>query len=317
MNRRRFLAGGGALLVAASAHSARADIAQTANARVIVDNDFAGDPDGLVALAHQLASPAAKTVLVTSSALDEGLAQAGGLAPGATAALGRDLAQDLMTTMKQAGSCPTISGSETFGLDGARENAAAKAIVAEAMKADDLPLYLACGGPLTNIAHALILEPLIAKSVTLVWIGGSGEPEGGYEYNLSTDLAAAKHVFEDSQVPIRQTPQDVYKQLQESIAEINRDILPLSATTRWLYERYKHLPPFVKLGGSVGFGDSALVYLTSLAPDAAVSHQALARVINADFSYGPIVSGRRITMIDQIDPRLIVADFRALMARNA
>jgi hypothetical protein len=28
--------------------------------RVIVDNDFAGDPDGLIALPHQLRSPAAR-----------------------------------------------------------------------------------------------------------------------------------------------------------------------------------------------------------------------------------------------------------------
>ena len=32
-------------------------IPQKPGARVIVDNDFAGDPDGLIALAHQLLAP--------------------------------------------------------------------------------------------------------------------------------------------------------------------------------------------------------------------------------------------------------------------
>ena len=36
----------------------RPGIVQRPLARVIVDNDFAGDPDGLVALAHQLLAPA-------------------------------------------------------------------------------------------------------------------------------------------------------------------------------------------------------------------------------------------------------------------
>ena len=40
-------------------------ISQKASARVIIDNDFAGDPDGLVALAHQLPTPRTRSVLVT------------------------------------------------------------------------------------------------------------------------------------------------------------------------------------------------------------------------------------------------------------
>ena len=35
--------------------------------RVVVDNDWAGDPDGLVALAHHLLSPANRVVAVTGS----------------------------------------------------------------------------------------------------------------------------------------------------------------------------------------------------------------------------------------------------------
>jgi len=38
-------------------------IRQSPKARIIIDNDFAGDPDGLIALAHQLATQAARPVL--------------------------------------------------------------------------------------------------------------------------------------------------------------------------------------------------------------------------------------------------------------
>jgi purine nucleosidase len=38
--------------------------------RVIVDNDYQGDPDGLVGLAHHLLSPANRVTAVTSSFLD-------------------------------------------------------------------------------------------------------------------------------------------------------------------------------------------------------------------------------------------------------
>ena len=38
-------------------------------ARVIVDNDFAGDPDGLLALAHHFLSDAAPVVGVTCSSI--------------------------------------------------------------------------------------------------------------------------------------------------------------------------------------------------------------------------------------------------------
>ena len=44
-------------------------IPQKPSRRVIIDNDFAGDPDGLVAAAHQLLQARTTTVLLTCSAL--------------------------------------------------------------------------------------------------------------------------------------------------------------------------------------------------------------------------------------------------------
>lgn len=70
-------------------------------ARVIVDNVFAGDPDGLVALAYQLAAPTTRTVLLTSSAVDARLAaMVGKLSPDRTAVAGAAMATELV---KRAG----------------------------------------------------------------------------------------------------------------------------------------------------------------------------------------------------------------------
>ncbi|WP_211223711.1 nucleoside hydrolase [Massilia niastensis] len=145
-------------------------IPQRPAARVIVDNDFAGDPDALVALAHQLLAPRTKTMLITSSALDPKLA--GDAPAGRTAAAGRDIAIELLRRAEFQSAPPVVTGSETFG-DGAEQvSPAARAIVAEAMRDDPLPLYITCGGALTNIAAALRLQPGIARRMTLIWIGG-------------------------------------------------------------------------------------------------------------------------------------------------
>src|SRR3954467_2848082 len=59
--------------------------------RVVLDNDWAGDPDGLVALAHHLLSPANRVVAVTGPQNSPGVGP-----PAGTAAAGARLAQQLV-----------------------------------------------------------------------------------------------------------------------------------------------------------------------------------------------------------------------------
>lgn len=65
----------------------------------------------------------------------------------------------------------------------------AQAIIDEAMRTDTkLPLFVAIGGGLTEVASALMLEPRIADRFTLVWIGGDAYPAGGTgETNFDID----------------------------------------------------------------------------------------------------------------------------------
>lgn len=315
-DRRSFLIGSSLLLAGPKAQAALQSIRQAPKARVIADNDFAGDPDGLIALAHQLRAKAARTVLVTSSALDPKLAGMGGLTAGSTALAGQKAALELMKQLGSSAPCPVMVGSETFGSTDKVPSAAARAIVAEAMRDDPLPLFFTCGGPLTNLAHALRLEPAIADRMTLVWIGGSAYPEGGSEYNLVTDIDAARHVFEHSKIPIWQIPDTAYRQLQLSVAEMTADFPNISAVTRWLYGRYADLPPFVTLGGAITLGDSPLVLLTSVSAESSQSSIVLAQHFLDDGRYGGEIVGRRIRVFEQLDSRLALGDFLAVM-RNS
>lgn len=298
----------------AAAASYRA-IPQRPSARVIVDNDFAGDPDGLVALAHQLLTPKTRTVLVTSSALDPKLL--GSAFPQGSAVAGRDAALELIA---RAGISPAplvIAGSEALGSSPAEPSAAARAIVAEAMRDDPLPLFFTCGGPLTNLAAALRMEPAIARRMTVIWIGGGAYPKGGWEYNLATDLPAARSVIEQSRVPLWQVPQPAYRQMQASVAELADQLRPISPFAAWLYDKFTSPPAFVDLGGSWPMGDSPTVMITAITSESSTFADRAARRIKADGSYGAAIPGRTMRVYETLDARLTFADFLALMRLHA
>lgn len=224
MKRRIFLSGITAIPASAALGQAVGTIPQRASLRVIVDEDFSGDPDGLVALTHQL------------------------------------------LTARGAG------GAGAFAAGNDQSHAAARAIVAEALRDDPLP------------------PSGIAARMRVVWIGGT--KAGSAEYNQSNELAAARYVLTESAVPVWQIPEEEYKRFQVSVAELTsgfRDIWPVS---RWLYSQYLQLPPFVQLGGSLGFGDSAMVFLTAF--DAGFTPFTLrpARRILDDGRHGAEVKGR-------------------------
>jgi hypothetical protein len=295
------------------AHEARR-IPQKASRRVIIDNDFAGDPDGLVAAAHQLLQAKTQTVLITASALLPKL-KVPGVDMAASATQGQALAQDMLRRMALPASPPVAAGSNRLGT--LEPSAAAEAIVHEAMREHPLPLFFTCGGPLTNLAAALRIEPAIAQRMTVVWIGGGAYPEGGWEYNLATDLLAAREVIEGSRVPLWQVPQDAYRQVQMSMAELQADLRPISPFTRWLYSRFTQPPDFVDLGGTWPQGDNPLVLLTALSTESSRWRERPARRLRDDGSYGEELTERRVRVFEQLDVRLIVADLLAQLKLHA
>jgi hypothetical protein len=287
-------------------------IPQRPSVRVIADNDYAGDPDALVALAHQVLSPKARTVLVTGSALDRKFPSQ--VPADQTARIGTGIAAELIERLGLP-AIPTVAGSEALGDLGT--SPAAQAIVAEAMREDKLPLVFTCGGPLTNLAAALELEPRIAGRLKAFWIGGGDYPEGGWEYNLMADLPAARRVLGDPSLELTQIPQSTYRQMQMSIADMQARLRPISPFTQWLYDRFTSPPDFVDVGGAWPMGDTPTVVLGTLTQESSAFETVTARTIKDDGSYGTEIPGRRLRVCTRIDARLAFDDFLALLILNA
>ena len=182
--------------------------------RVITDNDYAGDPDGLFQLAHLLLSPSVDVRAVIGSHL-----QPGEEPPSVpTATRSRSAADEVVRLLGLEGRIRTFDGSNSpiANRNTPAPSPAAEAIVAEAMSDSALPLYVTLGGGLTQLASAYLLEPRIADRLTAIWIGGTEYPgialpppmaegKAQTEYNTTIDIAAAQVVF-DSPIPLWQVP---------------------------------------------------------------------------------------------------------------
>jgi hypothetical protein len=236
----------------------RPGIRVSARCRVIVDNDFSGDPDGLVGLAHHLLSPANRVVAVTSSFVNPELP-----VPQPRAADGAESAQELVDLTGSDPRASVHAGSEQpFGDHS--ESEAAEAIIEEARRDNDLPLYVACGGPLTNVAQALRQAPDIASRFHLVWIGGALDPAAS-EYNREADPTAAEFVLAQRDLEVSQFPLEAYRQCAYSVAELEHDVGGAGALGEWLWTRFTgpH-PDWVQIGGIWPLGDSPPVLVTAL-----------------------------------------------------
>ncbi|MFO1400856.1 MAG: nucleoside hydrolase, partial [Steroidobacteraceae bacterium] len=239
---------------------------------------------------------------------------------GATAAAGRALAEAVVAQVRPARRPLIAGGAERALADVAapQDSAAARAIVAEALREDPLPLYCTCGGPLTNVASALLLEPRIAERMTVVWIGGAGYPQGGWEYNLASDVRAAQVVFNHCNVPLWQVPQPAYRSCQLAIAEMETDFAAAGATGRWLLRQFQGMrPDWLKLGGTWPMGDSPLVLATALSSESSELAERPAPLIADDMRYGEAAGARTIRVYGRIDFRLLLGDFLARLRLHA
>jgi hypothetical protein len=271
-----------------------AQLAVAQRCRVIVDNDWSGDPDGLVALAHHLLSPANRVVAVTSSFLHPMFGS-----PVSRASDGAALARELVALVGLAAP-PVSAGSDgPFTPDGAT-SAAADAIVAEARRDDPLPLYLVCAGPLTNIAAALHSAPDIAPRLTLVWVGGALAPAEP-EYNRDTDAEAAAFVLGSPHLEAVLFPVETYRRCTVSVAELEHDLGGSGVVGQWLWERFTSLPlpDFLPVPTTWALGDSPPLLVTALGEESSTFSTAA--------GHGP--GARRICT--QADVRLLAGDLLA------
>jgi purine nucleosidase len=300
--------------------------------RVISDNDYSGDPDGLVQLAqHALSSSVDLRVVIGSHLTSAGELVASDRSADEAAAAAR-------TVLGLAGrpGVPVVAGSNTGLVDRATPiaSAATEAIVAEAMRDDSRPLYVCLGAGLTELASACLIEPRIASRLTAVWIGGAEYPgtvpappgAGPAEYNTTIDPLAAQVVVNDLDVPLWQVPRDAYRQCAASMAELELAMGRAGDLGAHLYGELRRVTDLVRdfgidLGETYVLGDSPLVLLTALQSgfevDASSSDSVVrpAPVLAGDGSYtGETLPARPVRVFTRIDTRLMLADLYAKLA---
>jgi purine nucleosidase len=297
--------------------------------RVIIDNDFGGDPDGLFQLVHHILSPSVEIKGIIGSQHYKG----GFYGSPGTATYACTQVNELLSIMQLTGKLPVYEGGAS-GLTDIKTpivSDGAKAIVQEAMREDTkMPLYVVCGAGLTNIASAYLMEPQIANKIILVWIGGAEyqglaipPPKGkNLEYNLGIDIKACQVIFNVSDISIWQVPRDAYRQALYSYSELVYKIKSNGITGKFLVEKLEDLMKRSKrsLGEAYVLGDSPLVLLTALQTsweiDPASSKYVikLAPRINDSGLYEETSDGRKIRVYTNLDTRLMLDDLIAKLA---
>lgn len=295
-------------------------------ARVMFVNDLSGDVDGLFAAIHALLS--------TSIDL-RGLIGTGTGSRSETAEASAVLAQEMLSLTGRNGKVPVHAGAPAK-LAAPRtpdRSPGTQAIIDEAMRSDsDLPLYIAVGGGLTEVASAIMLEPSIASRFTLVWIGGTLSSGGAErEYNFGIDPLAAQYVFNETTVPIWQVPREAYGTCLVSATELQAYVGSCGKTGQWLYEKLlaanaKMAGFRINTGETYTLGDSPLVLLTALSdwvPSQFTPRPRYERTGSSAFDelYAPMLDrngnpqprqdGRKIRVYKSIDVRMMLNDFYA------
>ncbi|MEO5680991.1 MAG: nucleoside hydrolase [Chitinophagaceae bacterium] len=301
--------------------------------RIIIDNDFSGDPDGLFQLAHMLLSPSVEVRAIIGSHLkvgdgfDNSATQADNAAAKAAA---------LLKMLIKNSPIPVIAGSNTGMKNDSVpvKSAAINFIIREALRTDTkLPLYIVCGAGLTEIASAVLTDPSIAGRLTIIWIGGPEYPGlavppphySNPEYNLNIDIHAARVIFNTSNVPVWQVPRNAYRQALLPFAVLQAKVKPQGAAGDFLYNAIEKLmialPKFnLNIGETYILGDSPLVLLTALQSsfeaDPSSSEYVIkqAPFINVKGDYEINPAGRHIRVYNRLDIHLMFDDFFSKLA---
>ena len=293
------------------------------HARVLVDNDFSGDPDDLFQIVHQVLTPTLEIRGVICSHLRDGDPWAG---DGDSAADAVAVARDVFARMGLLSDELILKGASAAleSADAPQDGEAARAIIAEAMRDDtDLPLFYLAGGGLTDLASAYLIEPRIASRLTLVWIGGA-EHDGlavpplnamPIEYNLLIDITAGQVLFDAHDLEIWQIPRDVYRQCLVSEAELRRRVAAAGPLGRHLYVEIRQIMALGRMPESYALGDSPLVLVTALRstfePDSTSSPYVVKPTpqLTAEGAYRPMNGTRPMRVYTSVDQRLMFEDF--------
>lgn len=291
--------------------------------RVIIHTDAKNEADDQYAIVHHLMTDHIVVKGIVGGHFNKGFNVYG---DGETAKASVAEVNKLLDLMDLTGDYPVLLGAgypipdeqTPIDTDGARF------IIEEARRDDPKPLFVACQGSLTDVASAILMAPEICERMTIIWIGGGNYPQGGFEFNLMQDIAAANVIFK-SKVPVWQVPMGVYKQMSVSLAELQLNVKPHGRIGKYLFEQMVEFNN--KLGnndylwphGEIwGLGDSPTVGLLmfenektdvfDLVPAPVVDYETMAYIHGQN--------NREIRVYKDANARMTLADFFAKMAIN-
>lgn len=281
--------------------------------RVIIDTDAANEADDQYAIVQALLSPRLDIRAITAAHFGNEKS------PHSMEDSYQEILRitGMMNRQRDVFHMPVLRGAPQ-ALEGEApiESEGARAIVEEALRDAAEPLYVISLGALTNTASALLMEPAIARRMTVIWIGGNAYPQGGWEYNLKNDVAAARHVFQ-SAVPLWQVPRNVYQMMLVSVAELAVQVHPYGEIGAYLFSHLvewghtfwgKRSP--LRTGECWFLGDSPAVGLL-LNEHEFHYHTQRAPFIRDDMTYDHSAGNREIRIYDSIDSRFILQNLYA------
>lgn len=189
----------------------------------------------------------------------------------------------------------------------------AEAIVREALREDDLPLYVMCLGPITDMACAYLEHPEIASRVTVVWVGGGPYPEGGPEDNLSKDIQAARALLA-SAIDFVQIPATTYRRVRVSLSELFLRVRGKGRIGTYLYDQLVEFNAALNRPWNAGetwcLGDSTAIGVL-LDPDSCIWEDFPAPYYGDDMGVERVDHGRVVHVVTAVDSRLIIEDMYA------
>lgn len=199
---------------------------------------------------------------------------------------------------------------------------AAQAIIDEANRKSDIPLYVLVLGPMTDVALAYQADPTIADKMTVIWIGGMPYPKGGWEYNLFNDPKAAQVVL-NSSIPLWQIPHNVYMTMRVSFAELQLKVRSQGELGEYLWDQMMEFNHFANTHLNMTswpksevwvLGDNPSISLL-LATEQYQYTEQDAPLLDDELNYLPNPdSNRKVRVYHDADERFTLEDFFSKLA---
>lgn len=288
--------------------------------RVIVHTDCKNEADDQFALAHHLMTPQFMVKGIIAGHFEANHSVYG---ERETMQASYDEVQKVLSLMGIQDEYKVLKGSEIpmQSETTPAPSEGADFIIEEALRDDPAPLYVVFLGCLTDLASAILKNPAICDRMTAVWIGGGTYPSGGFEFNLLQDIPAANVVFASS-MPLWQIPENVYKQMEVSLAELQYRVAPCGEIGAYLFQQMvdfnSRMTSYIPWphGESWGLGDQGTVTVLLEENNRGNFDWIPAPQFSKEMYYIHKQQNRAIRVYHTLDARFTLEDFYAKLAIN-